>query len=103
MARPVKYQLTLSQLAEFDDLLTDALVDRVCTSHSLPLTSPIHTESQFVDRKPPPQVFYWTKIRKMKHTYHPNRRIKTEDVTKIIIHEVVQNKNIAGALQRFLE
>lgn len=31
MARPAKYQLTLSQLAEFDDLLTDALVDRVST------------------------------------------------------------------------
>ncbi|KAL0635734.1 histone lysine methyltransferase Set9 [Maublancomyces gigas] len=76
MAPPGKYQLSLSQLAEFDDLLTDALVDR---------------------------VYYWTKIRKMKTSYHPNRGIKTEEVVKIIVHDVVRNKNTAGAQKKFLE
>ncbi|RPB13581.1 hypothetical protein P167DRAFT_573244 [Morchella conica CCBAS932] len=76
MARPAKYQLTLSQLAEFDDLLTDALVDR---------------------------VYYWTKIRKMKHSYHPNRGIKTDDVVNIIVCEVVRNKNTSGALNKLME
>jgi len=33
MPTPERHQLTLSQLAEFDDLLTDSLVDRV----SLPI------------------------------------------------------------------
>lgn len=49
------------------------------------------------------QVYYWTKIRKMKTSYHPNRGIKTEEVVKIIVHDVVRNKNTAGALQKFLE
>lgn len=76
MARPAKFQLTLSQLAEFDDLLTDALVDR---------------------------VYYWTKIRKMKQSYHPNRGIKTDDVVNIIVCEVVRNKNTSGALNKLME
>lgn len=100
MARPGKYQLSLSQLAEFDDLLTDALVDRVCT----PPPPPLHPLCpQSANDSAWEQVYYWTKIRKMKHSYHPNRGIKTEEVVRIIVHEVVRNKNTAGALQRFLE
>lgn len=73
---PERQQLTLSQLAEFDDLLTDALVDR---------------------------VYYWTTIRKMKHTYHPNRGVKTDAVTKIIVNDIVRNKSVTHALQQFVE
>ncbi|KAA8897806.1 hypothetical protein FN846DRAFT_1023637 [Sphaerosporella brunnea] len=76
MPTPERYQLTLGQLAEFDDLLTDSLVDR---------------------------VYYWTTIRKMKHTYHPNRGVKTDAVTKIIVNDLVKNKSISTSLQQFLE
>lgn len=73
---PARYQLTLSQLAEFDDLLTDALVDR---------------------------VHFWTTVRKIRHAYLPNRGVKTDAVCKLIIEEVVKNKSVATGLQRFLE
>ncbi|KAI5857572.1 hypothetical protein BZA05DRAFT_346901 [Tricharina praecox] len=76
MPTPERHQLTLSQLAEFDDLLTDSLVDR---------------------------VYYWTTIRKMKHTYHPNRGVKTDAVTKIIVGDLVKNKNITESLKQFLD
>jgi histone-lysine N-methyltransferase SUV420H len=39
----------------------------------------------------------------MKHTYHPNRGVKTDAVTKIIVNEAVRNKSVASALQQFLE
>lgn len=54
-------------------------------------------------KKKKKQVYYWTKIRKMKTSYHPNRGIKTEEVVKIIVHDVVRNKNTAGAQKKFLE
>jgi len=34
--------LTLSQLANYDDLITDALVDRVCILRSASLTSTVY-------------------------------------------------------------
>lgn len=39
----------------------------------------------------------------MKHTYHPNRGVKTDAVTKIIVNDLVRNKSVASSLQQFLE
>lgn len=98
MPTPERHHLSLAQLAEFDDLLTDSLVDRVSIfviqiSHCAGLTvPPLHH-----------QVYYWSAIRKMKHTYHPNRGVKTDAVTKIIVDGLVKNKSVAASLQHFLE
>jgi histone-lysine N-methyltransferase SUV420H len=102
MPTPERYQLTLGQLAEFDDLLTDSLVDRVCFARFANSISPrlkrvANRESRRI------QVYYWTTIRKMKHTYHPNRGVKTDAVTKIIVNDLVRNKSVASSLQQFLQ
>ncbi|KAF8540851.1 hypothetical protein BDD12DRAFT_879777 [Trichophaea hybrida] len=39
----------------------------------------------------------------MKHTYHANRGIKTDAVTKIIVNELVKSRSVAPALQQLLE
>ncbi|TGZ77898.1 hypothetical protein EX30DRAFT_172636 [Ascodesmis nigricans] len=73
-----RYQLTLGQLAEFDDLLSDTLIDR------------INHESKF-------------SIRKMKPLYHPNRTIKREEVEHIVIEEVVRNRSVGAAMTQYLQ
>ncbi|KAK3902912.1 hypothetical protein C8A05DRAFT_15102 [Staphylotrichum tortipilum] len=50
-------QLTIGQLAAYDDILTDALVDH---------------------------VYYWTTIPKNRPSYHPSRGVREEEITKII-------------------
>ncbi|KAG9259118.1 histone-lysine N-methyltransferase SET9 [Emericellopsis atlantica] len=72
---PAKKRLTLAQLAAYDDMLTDALVDH---------------------------VYYWTSIPKNRSTYHPSRGIREEDIAKIIQEELVLNKDIEQAEQRLL-
>ncbi|GAB7360206.1 hypothetical protein MBLNU230_g7967t1 [Neophaeotheca triangularis] len=62
--------LTLTQLADYDDLITDALVDR---------------------------VYYWAKIRKLRAAYHPSRRIKEPDVCEILREQVIVRKDAAKA------
>ncbi|KAI5781146.1 hypothetical protein EDC01DRAFT_632893 [Geopyxis carbonaria] len=69
-------QLTLSQLEEFDDLLTDSLVDR---------------------------IYYWATIRKVKHVYHANRGVKTNAIVNIVVEDVVRKKSVAKALERFFD
>jgi hypothetical protein len=39
----------------------------------------------------------------MKHTYHANRGVKTEAVTKIIVNELVKSRSVAASLQQLLE
>ncbi|EME45658.1 hypothetical protein DOTSEDRAFT_71379 [Dothistroma septosporum NZE10] len=67
--------LTLSQLANYDDIITDALVDR---------------------------VYFWSTIRKLKGNYHPSRGVQEEDVCKILQEDVVINKDAAKAHERLL-
>lgn len=67
--------LTLTQLADYDDLITDALVDR---------------------------VYYWAKIRKLRSTYHPSRRIKEPEVCGILREQVIVRKDAAGAQAQLL-
>ncbi|KAL1301628.1 hypothetical protein AAFC00_005853 [Neodothiora populina] len=68
--------LTLQQLANYDDVITDALVDR---------------------------VYYWTTIRKLRPGYHASRGLREEDVTRILQEHVVLNKDPIAATQALLK
>ncbi|KAK2789485.1 Histone-lysine N-methyltransferase set9 [Emmonsiellopsis sp. PD_33] len=70
-----KQKLTLSQLASYDDVLTDALVDR---------------------------AYFWTKIRKNRTKYFPCRGILEEEVTSILLHDVIVAKDVPKAEKAFL-
>ncbi|KAM0252364.1 hypothetical protein ACHAQJ_007746 [Trichoderma viride] len=70
-----KQRLTLNQLAAYDDILTDALVDH---------------------------AFYWTTVPKNRSSYHPSRGIREEDIAKIIQEEVVVNEDLEAAEKRLL-
>ncbi|KAM3416894.1 hypothetical protein BST61_g8482 [Cercospora zeina] len=68
--------LTLSQLANYDDWATDALVDK---------------------------IYFWSHIRKLKASYHGSRHIKQEEMCKILQQEVVINKDAAKAQELLLK
>ncbi|PSK51666.1 Histone-lysine N-methyltransferase set9 [Elsinoe australis] len=68
--------LTLSQLVDYDDRLTDALVDR---------------------------VYYWTTIRKLRPGFHASRGVREEDVCRILQDHVVLEKDPGTAVQKLLE
>ncbi|KAF7560441.1 hypothetical protein G7046_g3729 [Stylonectria norvegica] len=67
--------LSLAQLAAYDDILTDALVDH---------------------------VYYWTTIPKNRSSYHPSRGVREEDICRILQDEVVLNKDLAAAEKKLL-
>ncbi|KAL7943408.1 hypothetical protein V8C42DRAFT_354208 [Trichoderma barbatum] len=75
VATAKKQRLTLSQLAAYDDILTDALVDH---------------------------AFYWTTVPKNRSSYHPSRGIREGEVAKIIQEDVVVNKDLEAAEKRLL-
>ncbi|EQL02455.1 histone-lysine N-methyltransferase SET9 [Ophiocordyceps sinensis CO18] len=68
-------RLTLAQLAAYDDVLTDALVDH---------------------------VFYWTSVPKNRSSYHPSRGIREQVIAGIIQQEVVVNRNLEAAERKLL-
>ncbi|PNS15230.1 Histone-lysine N-methyltransferase set9 [Sphaceloma murrayae] len=68
--------LTLSQLVDYDDRLTDALVDR---------------------------VYYWTTIRKLRPGFHASRGVREEDVCRILQDHIVLRKDPGTAVQKLLE
>ncbi|KAM0276801.1 hypothetical protein ACHAQH_006390 [Verticillium albo-atrum] len=70
-----KQTLTLAQLATYDDILTDALVDH---------------------------VFYWTTIPKNRSSYHPSRGVREGEISKIIQTDLVLNKDIDAAERNLL-
>ncbi|EGC41791.1 histone-lysine N-methyltransferase [Histoplasma capsulatum var. duboisii H88] len=70
-----KEKLTLSQLASYDDVITDALVDR---------------------------AYFWTKIRKNRTKYISCRGILEEQVTAILLHDVIVGKDVPKAEKAFL-
>ncbi|KAH9826411.1 Histone-lysine N-methyltransferase [Teratosphaeria destructans] len=76
--------LTLSQLANYDDIITDALVDHV---------------------RPFPRraVYFWSHIRKLKATYHGSRGIREEDVCGILQRHVIIHKDVATAHKELLK
>ncbi|KAI9702499.1 MAG: Histone-lysine N-methyltransferase set9 [Candelina mexicana] len=71
-----KERLTLSQLAGYDDLLTDALVDH---------------------------VYFWTTIRKNRSKYFPSRGIREEEIADILRKTVITEKDTAGAEAQVLQ
>ncbi|KAL9103164.1 MAG: hypothetical protein Q9163_001769 [Psora crenata] len=73
---PKKDRLTLTQLAAYDDILTDALVDH---------------------------VYFWTTIRKNRSKYNLTRGINEDDVTNILLYDVIVEKDIAKAEARLLQ
>ncbi|TFA98188.1 Histone-lysine N-methyltransferase SET9 [Trichoderma ghanense] len=70
-----KQRLTLAQLAAYDDILTDALVDH---------------------------AFYWATVPKNRSSYHPSRGIREGEVAKIIQEDVIVNKDLEAAEKRLL-
>ncbi|PGH08939.1 histone-lysine N-methyltransferase SUV420H [Blastomyces parvus] len=68
-------KLTLSQLASYDDVITDALVDR---------------------------AYFWTKIRKNRTKYIPCRGILEDKVTSILLHDVIVGKDAPKAEKALL-
>ncbi|KXT14811.1 hypothetical protein AC579_9649 [Pseudocercospora musae] len=68
--------LTLSQLANYDDLITDALVDA---------------------------VYFWSKIRKLKANYHGSRGLIDEQICKTLQQKVIIGKDPAGAQEKLLQ
>ncbi|KAK8034960.1 putative Histone-lysine N-methyltransferase SET9 [Apiospora rasikravindrae] len=67
--------ITLKQVQEYDDILTDALVDH---------------------------VYYWTTIPKNKASYHPSRGIKEEEIAKIIQNHLIVKPEPDVAEAKFL-
>ncbi|CAD6505346.1 BgTH12-00837 [Blumeria graminis f. sp. triticale] len=65
-----KQRLTLAQLAAYDDILTDALIDH---------------------------VYFWTNIRKNKSAYLSSRGIKEEEIASILQKRVILEQNLAKA------
>ncbi|KAK6341312.1 Histone-lysine N-methyltransferase set9 [Orbilia brochopaga] len=70
------YALSLRLLSNFDDILTDVLVDK---------------------------LFYWTNIRKVHPRYQSNRTIKDKQVGDIIRTHVCVSRNVQAATDRLLE
>ncbi|GLA21010.1 histone-lysine N-methyltransferase set9 [Aspergillus niger] len=68
-------RLTLAKLASYDDVATDALVDR---------------------------AYFWTNTRKNRTKYNPARGIKDDDVASTLLHDVIVNKDAAKAEAKLL-
>ncbi|CAD6570560.1 MAG: Histone-lysine N-methyltransferase set9 [Alectoria sarmentosa] len=73
---PKKERLTLTQLAGYDDILTDALVDH---------------------------VYFWTTIRKNRAKYNLTRGISEDDVCSILLHDVIVGKDSQRAESSVLQ
>ncbi|KAL2134654.1 hypothetical protein VTI74DRAFT_11232 [Chaetomium olivicolor] len=72
---PKRQQLTFAQLAAYDDILTDALIDH---------------------------AYYWTTIPKNRPSYHPSRGIREEEITKLIQTHLIVDPNMALAEEKLL-
>ncbi|KAK4143131.1 uncharacterized protein C8A04DRAFT_37682 [Dichotomopilus funicola] len=70
-----KQALTFGQLAAYDDILTDALVDH---------------------------VYYWTTIPKNRPSYHPSRGVREEEIANIIQTHLIVNPEVAIAEEKLL-
>ncbi|PKX98677.1 SET domain-containing protein [Aspergillus novofumigatus IBT 16806] len=68
-------RLTLAKLASYDDIATDALVDR---------------------------AYFWTNTRKNRTKYNPMRGIVDDDVARILLHDVIVAKDPAKAERELL-
>ncbi|SLM37619.1 set domain protein [Lasallia pustulata] len=71
-----KERLTLTQLASYDDILTDTLVDH---------------------------VYFWTTIRKNRSKYNLTRGISEDSVTSILLHDLIVGKDPQKAEKSLLK
>ncbi|KAI9791093.1 MAG: Histone-lysine N-methyltransferase set9 [Peltula sp. TS41687] len=71
-----KAPLTLAQLATYDDVITDALIDR---------------------------VYFWTQIRKNRTKYAASRGIREEDVASIVRNTIIGAKDASKAESQLLQ
>ncbi|KAL8657053.1 MAG: hypothetical protein Q9226_002294 [Calogaya cf. arnoldii] len=69
-------KLTLSQLASYDDILTDALVDH---------------------------VYFWATTRKNRSKYNIARGISEDDITKILLHQIIVEEDVQKAEASLLQ
>ncbi|CRG90520.1 histone-lysine N-methyltransferase SUV420H [Talaromyces islandicus] len=68
-------RLTLAKLASYDDVATDALIDR---------------------------AYFWTTIRKNRNKFAPARGIHEDDVARLLLHKVIVDKDPRAAEQDLL-
>lgn len=93
---PGRERLTLAKLASYDDVATDALVDRVRFSPSI-RDSELHPNSFYH------QAYFWTNTRKNRTKYNPARGIRDDDVARILLHDVIIAKNVPQAERKLLD
>ncbi|PHH81688.1 hypothetical protein CDD82_176 [Ophiocordyceps australis] len=70
-----KQRLTLAQLAAYDDIVTDALVDH---------------------------VFYWTTVPKNRSSYHPSRGIRDTVIADVIQRHVIVDRDVDAGQEKLL-
>lgn len=89
-------RLTLAKLASYDDVATDALVDHVCylptIQHRYLSTNTCYW-----------QAYFWTTTRKNRTKYSPARGIHDDDIGRILLHNVIVDKDIPTAERKLLE
>lgn len=90
-----KAALTLAQLANYDDLITDILVDRVSSA----VLAPPHVLGMPDCRD---QTYFWTTIRKNRARYSACRGMKEEDIPNILRETVIEHGDIAKAVRQIL-
>ncbi|CAL5875136.1 uncharacterized protein PFLUO_LOCUS9440 [Penicillium psychrofluorescens] len=73
---PSRERLTLAKLASYDDVATDALVDRAA---------------------------FWTNTRKNRTKYSPARGIHDDEVAHILLHDVVVARDVPQAERKLLD
>ncbi|KAI9773601.1 MAG: Histone-lysine N-methyltransferase set9 [Geoglossum simile] len=100
----LKERLTLAQLASYDDVITDALVDHVTTTPLKVPSPPVAPGLRAFHADSPCalQVYYWSTIRKNRTKFVPSRGIREEDVADILRESAIVDKDPAKAEERLL-
>jgi histone-lysine N-methyltransferase SUV420H len=89
-------RLTLAKLASYDDVATDALVDHVRPLPAMQ-TRNLYTDTSFS------QAYFWTTTRKNRTKYSPARGIHDDDIGRILLHDVIVDRDITSAERQLLE
>ncbi|KAJ5815578.1 Histone-lysine N-methyltransferase SET9 [Penicillium riverlandense] len=97
---PCRERLTLAKLASYDDVATDALVDRVSVARSPPSLLVANGADPFPLSL---QAEFWTNTRKNRTKYSPARGIHNDDVAHILLHDVVVAKDVPLAERKLLD
>lgn len=87
-------RLTLDKLASFDDVATDALIDHVRREWKRIRNSHADYHNS--------QAYFWTTTRKNRNKYGPARGLHDDDVGRILLHDVVVDKDVPEAERKLL-